>query len=82
MTVDSVHEMICQVFSLPPGFDFRPGIRPAFIPGWDSHGWMRIIMELEESFGREIPLDLFDRVVTVEDFCNVVIQFSSQKATA
>lgn len=78
LTNDAVRELICTVFSLPADFNFTPELRPAFVPGWDSFGWMRLILSIEEIACREIPLELFDRVVTVEDFCNAVVKFSSE----
>lgn len=76
MTVSSIHELISQIFSLPPNFDFTPGLRPAYVPGWDSHGWLQLILALEAKFGQEMPIELFDRVGTVDEFCEVVVQFS------
>ena len=78
LTNDAVRELICRVFSLPTTFKFTPELRPAFVPGWDSFGWMSIMMEIEAIISREIPIGLFDRVVTVDDFCNVVVEFSRQ----
>jgi acyl carrier protein len=77
-TTDAVHDLIRRVLSLPEDFTFSPELRPAFIPGWDSFGWMRLMIAIEETLSREVPFDLFDRVVTVDDFCNVVAQFSSR----
>jgi acyl carrier protein len=78
LTEDSVRELICRVFSLPPTFNFGPELRPAFVPGWDSFGWMRIMLEIEQMLSCEVPVELFDRVVTVDDFCNAVVKFSNQ----
>ena len=82
LTNDAVHELICRVFSLPATFEFSPELRPGFIPGWDSFGWMRVMMEIEGILSCEIPVDLFDRVVTVDDFCNVVVEFSTRLASS
>jgi acyl carrier protein len=79
LTTDAVHELIRRVFLLP-AFEFSPELRPAFVPGWDSFGWMRLMMEIEQILSCEIPVDLFDRVVTVDDFCNVVVEFSTRLA--
>ncbi len=78
LTTDAVHDLIRAVFSLPAEFKFSPGLRPAFVPGWDSFGWMRMILAIEEIVAHEVPLTLFDRVVTVEDFCEAVVEFASQ----
>jgi acyl carrier protein len=42
---------------------------------------MRLMMEIEQILSREIPIDLFDRVVTVDDFCNAVVDFSTRPAS-
>jgi acyl carrier protein len=76
LTEDAVRELVRRVFLLPPTFNFSPELRPAFIPGWDSFGWMRILLEIEQMLSCEVPVDLFDRVVTVDDFCNVLVEFS------
>jgi acyl carrier protein len=81
LTTDAVHELICRVFSLPAAFEFSSELRPAFVPGWDSFGWIRLMMEIEQILSREIPVGLFDRVVTVDDFCSAVVEFSTRPAS-
>jgi acyl carrier protein len=80
LTENVVRELICRVFALPQTFNFSPELRPAFVPGWDSFGWMRIMMEIEQMLSCEVPVDLFDRVVTVDDFCDALVKFSDQIA--
>ena len=41
---------------------------------------MSLMMEIEHILSCEIPVDLFDRVVTVDDFCNAVVNFSMRPA--
>lgn len=79
MSREEVYRLIAQVFSLPPDFAFEPKMRPASIPGWDSIGWMRMLLAVEEIANCEVPLELFDRVVTVDDFCTAVAEFMAKE---
>jgi len=79
MTIDEAKDMIKEVFALPADFSFTDGLRPAAVPGWDSMGWLQLLTAIEERCGREVPMELFDRIITVQDACDAVCRFSMKK---
>jgi acyl carrier protein len=72
MTRDDAHATIRTVLALPADFALDDEAVPGDVPGWDSVGWINLLLAFEESLATEIPLDRFDRVETVGDFCVVV----------
>ncbi len=60
-----VIDIIAATFSIE-GASLQPSSGPHDIPGWDSAGHMRMIMELEDAFDLEIPDDQIARFITVE----------------
>ena len=71
-----IFEIIRESLELPEDFVLADEERPAFIPGWDSLGWVKIIIAIEESADIEIPLDTLDDVVTIGEFCDALIDLS------
>lgn len=73
-----VHDLLRELLALPADFVFGEGMRPANVPGWDSVAWLELILALENRCGREVPIELFDGVLTVADVCRAVAAFANQ----
>jgi len=72
MTRQEVHNIIRVTLELPEDFELLDETRPAFVPGWDSIGWMNILFSIEEELESEIPLEIFDESLNIGVFCDVV----------
>jgi acyl carrier protein len=48
------------------------------LPGWDSFGHLRLIMEIEKEFGLRFPTDKIIEANTVEAICQLVSQLKTK----
>ena len=78
MDITEIYQIIRNTFDLPDDFIFESNVRPSFIPGWDSLGWMKLISEIENKIKLELPLDIFSELGTVEEFCISVSKYIRQ----
>lgn len=67
-----IHQVIRSALALPEDYPLADDNRPAFVPGWDSMGWLQVIAALEERGNAEVPLESLDDVVTIGEFCDVI----------
>ncbi len=72
LTRDQIEAIIRQALELPDTYDLNEDLRPAFIPGWDSIGWINIITAIEGTLGKEVPFDALDNVSTLRDLYAVL----------
>ena len=79
MDVNKLYQIIRKTLNLPDSFEFEKNVRPSFIPGWDSLGWMQIITEIENEIGSELPLDIFSELGTVDEFCAKILKYITTK---
>ena len=76
LNTDDVESIVRKALGLPSTFVFKPGIRPAFVAGWDSVGWVKIIVAIENQLGKDLHLDIIDETVTVDDFFQAIKNYS------
>ncbi len=62
---DRVRKTILRTFNLPAE-DGMTDLRMGGLPGWDSLGHMRLVVELEEEFGVAFPAYLLPELVDME----------------
>lgn len=75
-----VHQIIRSTLDLPADYEIPEDVPPADVPGWDSFGWMKLIVRMEAELALEIPLDLFDDTESVRDFCDIILRFHDAQA--
>ena len=72
LTQDRIEDLIRKALDLPGSFVLDSEIRPAFVPGWDSIGWLNVITAIEDDANMLIPLEALDDVVSLGDFYAVL----------
>ena len=60
-----IKKHIYNHFSLEKNFIFDNETRPSDVPGWDSLGWMSLIVSLESNYNVRYNFSIFDNVETV-----------------
>lgn len=74
--IDSAFERvsgaIARTFNLPDSDAIRPETTSADVPGWDSLSHAMLLMELEEEFGINLPLDRAYRAANVGELVELV----------
>lgn len=66
-----VREVIINTFK-PSAEDGRGELRMKSLPGWDSLGHMRLVVELEQEFGINFPTYIIAQLLDVESIVRVV----------
>ncbi len=77
-TNQRVREVIVKTFQLT-GEDERGELRMGGVPGWDSLGHMKLIVELEEEFGVSLPTYVLAELLDVESIVRVIRDSQSGK---
>ncbi len=60
-------EAIGRALGLPDDFKLSPETEISNIPGWDSLGWVTVILALEELSGKDFPIEDIENVKTLEE---------------
>jgi acyl carrier protein len=66
-----VREVIVKTFK-PSAEDGRGEMRMKSLPGWDSLGHMRLVVELEQEFAINFPTYAISQLLDVESIARVV----------
>ena len=61
------YEAIANAINLPPDFDLLPATEISAIPGWDSFGWVAVIVAIEGLSGKDFPVENIESVRTLDD---------------
>lgn len=61
------YKTIAEAINLPPDFQLSPATQISDIPGWDSFGWVAVIVALEEMSGRDFPIENIENVKTLDE---------------
>jgi acyl carrier protein len=69
MTIKELITFISNILEIKPDIIF-PESQYGVLENWDSLMHLRIIAELEEKFGINIPIDEVPRIKFIKDFLN------------
>ena len=71
MTRDDTLALLRDVLQLPPDFQLTDGHSPTQVPGWDSVGWLNLLLAIEDRMGMPIPIEDLDKIFNFGDLCRV-----------
>ena len=75
---DRVRQTIIRTFNLSAEHGMGE-LRMGSLPGWDSLGHMRLVMELEEEFGVSFPAYLLPEILHVESIVREIQKLQSEQ---
>ena len=73
-----VRALIVRTFELSDD-DALSELRFGSVPGWDSIGHVRLVVELEEEFGMNIPTYLLPEILDVDSIVRETQKLISEK---
>jgi acyl carrier protein len=74
---DRVRKTILRTFNLPAEDGARE-LRMGLLPGWDSLGHMRLVVELEEEFGVSFPTYLLPEILDLDSIVRETLKLQSE----
>jgi acyl carrier protein len=75
---DRVRKTIIRTFNLSAE-DAARELRMGNLPGWDSLGHMRLVVELEEEFGVSFPTYLLPEILDVDSIVRETLKLQSEQ---
>jgi acyl carrier protein len=75
---DRVRKTIIRTFSVAPKDQSRE-LRMGSLPGWDSLGHMRLVVELEEEFGVSFPTYLLPEILDLDSIVRETLKLQSEQ---
>ena len=75
---EKVRAVIVKTFELSSD-DALSELRFGSVPGWDSIGHVRLVVELEEEFGMSIPVYLLPEILDVDSIVRETLKLMSEK---
>jgi acyl carrier protein len=75
---DRVRKTIIRTFNLSPE-DGNRELRMGSLPGWDSLGHMRLVVELEEEFGVSFPAYLLPEILDMDSIVRETLKLQSEQ---
>ena len=75
---DRVRKTILRTFNLSEK-DAAKDLRIGSLPGWDSLGHMRLVVELEEEFGVSFPAYLLPEIVDLDSIVRETLKLQSEQ---
>ena len=73
-----VRDVIVKTFKLSSE-DSRCELRMGSVPGWDSLGHMRLVVELEEELGVSFPAYLLPEILDVDSIVRQTLKLQSEQ---
>lgn len=61
-TYNEFIETIIGALNLPKSFKLDPETEISGVPGWDSFGWVSVILALEELIKRDFPIENIESI--------------------
>ncbi len=75
---DRVRNTIIRTFNLSAEDGMRE-LRMGNLPGWDSLGHMRLVVELEEEFGVSFPTYLLPEILDLDSIVRETLKLQSEQ---
>jgi len=75
---DRVRQTIIRTFKLSAE-DGKRELRMGSLPGWDSLGHMRLVVELEEEFGVSFPAYLLPEILDLDSIVRETLKLQSEQ---
>ena len=79
MSVTDLCRIISEALELPADHSLRGDTRIVDVPGWDSFGWVAVILALETHFARPVDIDGVRDVRCIRDILPLFEDNSMQK---
>ena len=73
-----VRDVIAKTFKLSSE-DSGGELRMGSVPGWDSLGHMRLVVELEEEFGVSFPTYLLPEILDADSIVRETLKLQSER---
>ena len=73
-----MRDVIVKTFKLSSE-DSRGDLRMGSVPGWDSLGHMRLVVELEQEFGVSFPAYLLPELLEVDSIVRATVKLQSER---
>jgi len=73
-----VRDVIAKTFKLSSE-DSRGELRMGSVPGWDSLGHMRLVVELEQELGVNFPTYLLAELIEVDSIVRETLKLQSEQ---
>jgi len=75
---EKVRALIVETFELSSD-EALSELRFGKVPGWDSVGHVRLVVELEEQFGMSIPTYLLPEILDVDSIVRETLKLIAEK---
>jgi acyl carrier protein len=75
---DRVRKTIIRTFNLSAEDGMRE-LRMGSLPGWDSLGHMRLVVELEEEFGVSFPAYLLPEILDMDSIVRETLKLQAEQ---
>jgi len=75
---DRVRKTIIRTFNVAPEDQSRE-LRMGILPGWDSLGHMRLVVELEDEFGVSFPTYLLPEILDLDSIVRETLKLQSEQ---
>jgi acyl carrier protein len=75
---DRVRKTIIRTFNVAPADQSRE-LRMGNLPGWDSLGHMRLVVELEDEFGVSFPTYLLPEILDLDSIVRETLKLQSEQ---
>jgi acyl carrier protein len=63
-------EAIREAIDLPEDFELSGETQISSVPGWDSLGWVSIILAFEQISGRDFPFENIENIENIDELLN------------
>jgi acyl carrier protein len=60
-------DAIRSAIDLPQDFELTTETVISKVPGWDSFGWVAVILELEKLSGKDFPIEDIENINNLDD---------------
>ena len=80
--LDKVAAVVRKTFRIPAGTPIDAQTTSADVEGWDSLSHAVLIMNVEEAFGVDLPLDRVYALNTIGDFVKLLRETGAAEETA
>lgn len=70
VTNNMYFEAIRSAIDLPDDFELSAGTEISTIPGWDSFGWVSVILALEKLSGQDFPIENIENIKNLDELLN------------
>ena len=75
-----IEAVVRKTFAVPNSEQIRPNTTSTDVAGWDSLSYAALVMNVEETFDIELPLDRIYDLRDVGELCDLVRKLTAMRA--